>query len=96
MRITGSVRPTATSEIVAAGHDRGSAYAALAAQVPEGFELTRAHFAMKDGTTTATGVIRATRTEDVVADGTDYESANAALEAQVPDGYLLLGRTIIG
>jgi len=94
MHLTGTIRPTATSELVAAGHDRGTAYQALTAQVPDGFELTRAHFAMKDGTTTATGVIRAVRTEPIEADGPDYATANAALEAQVPDGYVLLGRTI--
>lgn len=95
MRLIGNVRPIAANEIVAAGHDRGSAYDALSTQVPEGFDLIQAHFTMKDGVTTAKGVIRATRTEDVVADGADYDSANAALEAQVPDGYVLLGRTIV-
>lgn len=34
MRLTGSIRPTATTDIVAEGHDRGSAYDALAALVP--------------------------------------------------------------
>jgi len=96
MHLTGAIRPTATNELVAADHDRGSAYAAVAALVPDGFELVRAHFAMKDGTTTATAEIRAVRTEPITAEGADYTAANTALQAQVPDGYVLLHRTITG
>ncbi|MFF2493266.1 hypothetical protein [Agromyces sp. NPDC058064] len=96
MHLTGTIRPTTASEIVADGHDRGSAYDALSAQVPDGFELARAHFSMKAGTTTATGVIRAARTEEITAEGAGYAAACAALEAEVPDGYQLLYRTITG
>lgn len=90
MRLTGTIRPTSTSELVAAGHDRGSAYDALNAQVPPGHILLRAHFDMKGGVTTATGVIRPDRTEPVEAEGVDYAAASAALRARIPDGYLLL------
>jgi phosphotransferase system HPr-like phosphotransfer protein len=92
MRLIGSIRPTATTELVAEGNDRGSAYDALAALVPAGQELIQAHVSMKAGVTTARGVIRPNRTESIEADGADYVSANAALEALVPDGYVLLGR----
>lgn len=90
MRLTGTVRPTSTTELVAAGHDRSSAYEALAAQVPPGHILLRAYFDMKAGVTTGTGVIRADRTEPIEADGADYASAAAALRAQVPAGFQLL------
>ncbi len=92
MRLTGSIRPTATTELVAEGHDRGSAYEALEALVPAGHELVRAHFSMKDGVTTAIGVIRPDRVEPIEAEGTDYAAANAALLAAVPEGYVLLSR----
>ncbi|MGH3705180.1 MAG: hypothetical protein ACRDT9_11170 [Agromyces sp.] len=62
MRMIGTIRSKSTSEIVAAGHGRGSAYEALEAQVPPGHVLLRAHFSMSAGVTTATGVIRADRT----------------------------------
>lgn len=92
MRLIGTIRPTATTELVAEGHDRGSAYEALEALVPAGHELIQAHFSMKSGVTTARGTIRPDRTETIEAEGADYAAANAALEAQVPDGYVLLGR----
>lgn len=93
MRLVGTIRPTATTELVAEGHDRGSAYEALEALVPAGHELVRAHFSMKNGVTTGTGVIRPDRVEAIEAEGADYEAANASLVAQVPDGYVPLGRT---
>jgi len=92
MRLIGTIRPTATTELVAEGHDRGSAYEALEALVPAGHELIQAHFSMKAGVTTARGTIRPDRPETIEAEGADYAAANAALEAQVPDGYVLLGR----
>ncbi|MFB6611810.1 hypothetical protein ACFCVO_15885 [Agromyces sp. NPDC056379] len=90
MRLTGLIRPSSTADLVAAGHDRGSAYEALVAQVPPGHSLLRAHFDMAAGVTTATGVIRPDRTEPVDAEGANYTAATAALREQVPDGYLLL------
>ncbi|GAA2453125.1 hypothetical protein [Agromyces soli] len=92
MRLTGTIRPTATTELVAEGHDRGSAYDALVALVPAGHVLVQAHFSMKEGVTTAKGVIRPDRVEAIEAEGPDYATANAALEAAVPDGYVLLNR----
>ena len=44
MRLTGTIRPNTTTELAAAGHDRGSAFDALSAQMPPGHVLTRAHF----------------------------------------------------
>lgn len=95
MHLTGTMRPTSTVELVAEGHDRGSAYDALAAQVPAGQELVQAHFTMKDSVTTARGIIRSARVEPIEADGANYAAASAALEAQVPDGYVLLGCVIV-
>lgn len=92
MRLTGTIRPTATTELVAEGHDRGSAYDALVALVPAGHVLVQAHFSMKEGVTTAKGVIRPDRVETIEAEGPDYQAANAALEAAVPEGYVLLSR----
>ncbi|MFD4111636.1 hypothetical protein ACFWWU_36595 [Streptomyces sp. NPDC058650] len=95
MRLTGTIRPNTTTELVASGHDRGSAYEALGAQVQSGHTLTRAHFAMKAGVTTATGEIRPDRTEPVEAEGATYTSAAAALRAQVPAGYVLLQAVVL-
>ncbi len=94
MRLTGTIRPTATTELVAEGHDRGSAYDALLALVPAGHVLVQAHFSMKEGVTTATGVNRPDRVEAREAEGPDSATANAALEAAVPDGYVLLTRVL--
>ncbi|MGX5695785.1 hypothetical protein ACWKWP_06270 [Agromyces soli] len=96
MRLVGTIRPTQTAELEAVGHDRASAYEALAALVPAGHELLQAHFSMKAGVVTAKGVIRPDRTEQIEADGPSYEAADASLRAQVPPGYILLGRAIAG
>lgn len=90
MRLIGSIRPTKTTKLEAAGHDRGSAYDALAELVPPGHELVQAHFSMKAGVTTGSGVIRPDRIEQIEAEGPNYDAAHAALRALVPDSYRLL------
>jgi hypothetical protein len=95
VRLVGTIRPIQTAELEAVGHDRASAYDALAALVPDGHELLEAHFSMKSGVVTAKGVIRPARTEQIEAEGPSYEAADAALRQQVPEGYVLLGRTVV-
>lgn len=94
MRLTGTIRPTLTTELEAAGHDRGSAYEALVALVPAGHELVRAHFSMSGGVTTGKGEIRPARVEQIEAEGASYAEAKAALQRLVPDGYVLLSLAV--
>lgn len=93
MKLIGAIRPTATSELVAEGHDRGSADEAVRELIPDGFEAVQVAFSMKAGITTATAKIRATRVEQLEAEGATYETADAALRALVPEGYVLLSRS---
>ncbi|MFE6966756.1 hypothetical protein ACFVAJ_16730 [Agromyces sp. NPDC057679] len=90
MQLIGSIRPKKTTSIKASGHDRGSAYQALAAEVPPGSELIQAHFSMKAGVTGSTGKHRAVGATPIEASGTSYDEAIASLHALVPEGYVLL------
>ena len=94
MRLIGSIRPTKTTKLESAGHDRGSAYDGLIALVPTGHELVQAHFDKAAGVTTGRGLIRPDRIEQLEAEGATYPEAQAALQALVPAGYQLLSSYI--
>ncbi|QOC26024.1 hypothetical protein IC744_06630 [Microbacterium hominis] len=85
--LTGLIRPVETRTVDVEGDSLADVHAKLVAQVPAGWELTKAPVAMTAGSTSlkATGTIeRRDGIREIEAD------TMAQLEAKVPDGWMLL------
>ena len=85
--LTGLIRPVETHTIDVEGDSLADVHGKLIAQVPAGWELTRAPVAMTAGSTalTATGTFeRRDSIREIEAD------TMTQLEALVPDGWQLL------
>lgn len=85
--LTGLIRPMETRTVDVEGDSLADVHAKILAQVPAGWELTKAPVTMTAGSTalTATGTIeRRDGTREIEAD------TMAQLESLVPEGWMLL------
>jgi hypothetical protein len=91
VRVVGSIRSKAVTEISATGSDAEDARRRVTDQIPPDQDLIQMLVTNnRDGTTSATGRIRSNTSTELDAVAPTYEEARDALRAKVPEGYQLL------